>query len=492
MATATEVTQYAKKFIGYNYNRMVSEGMRSGNPSLWCADFVAFILKQKGVKSDLNSSSQQFKSLSGYHDIKGYKPKLGDVFVMTYSKGSGHTGIVTKVSGDSKKWYITTIEGNSNNAVRERSYKSIAPNNIVGFWSPDYKKSSSSSSSTNNTLSSVTIKSVTGSDGITKKTTFIGENIGFKYELFIKDKGKIYMPSTLDDITLDEEDFGTPAKLSFTVLKDNIIDFSEGATVIFKVNGNGVFYGYVFKKSRADHDKISVTAYDQLRYFKNSETYIYKNKKASDLLKMICSDFKLTSGQIDDTKYVIQKRIEDNKTLFDIMKEALELTKKSTGKTFMLFDNFGYISLVDIDSMKTNLLLDDNSLSFSYSSSIDSAYNKVVLYSDNNGVRQKYIFQDGKTISRWGVLQKTQKLEEKETPSVVGPNLLKQYNTVTRTLSVKTFGNIYIKPGSSVFVNLDLGDFIQNGYMTVTKCTHNFKLDEYTMNLTLKGGLING
>ena len=46
----------------------------------------------------------------------------------------------------------------------------------------------------------------------------------------------------------------------------------------FRFNGANVFYGYVFKKSRSDNRLIKVTAYDQLRYFKNKDTISYVNK----------------------------------------------------------------------------------------------------------------------------------------------------------------------------------------------------------------------
>jgi len=500
MATADETVKFAEKFEGYNYNRMVSEGMRSGNPGLWCADFVAFVMKKNNVKNDLNSSSQQFKSLSGYHKRKDYTPKKGDVFVVTYGKNgpsTGHTGIVTSVNRGSKNWTVSTIEGNKNNKVSRGSYKSGGQNNIVGFWEPPYKKSSSTEKSESNSdfeLKSTVIKSSVGSSGAAKRYVYINDRTAYKYELFIQKGIKVYQPSTLDGITLELEEWGTPGKLTFTVLKDNIINFSEGSTVILRVNGKGVFYGYVFTKSRSDHDKINVTAYDQLRYFKNSDTYVYKNKKASDVLKMVASDYRLQTGEISDTGFVIASRIEDNKTLFDIMKEALDITEKNTGKKYILYDNFGYISLVNIDRMKTNLLLNDESLSFDYSSSIDSAYNKIQIYSDNKdtNIREKYIYQNGANISAWGILQKTEKIEEDSSAKIQGETLLAEYNKVTRTLSVVTFGNIYVRPGSSVFVSLNLGDIIQNEYMTVTKSVHTFNDNDYSMNLTLKGGLING
>lgn len=287
---------------------------------------------------------------------------------------------------------------------------------------------------------------------------------------------------------------GSPGSLSFSVVKDDVISFNEGAVVIFKVNGKGIFYGYVFDKSRSSDNIISVVAYDQLRYFKNKETYIYNNKRADEILRMIADDFQLQTGLIENTGYVIPQRIEDNSTLIDIMCTAVSLTKENTNKTYVLYDNFGYLTLQNIENLKTNLLIESETThSFSYSSSINNnTYNKIQIYRDNdNGEREKYIFQDGNTISSWGILQYTDTFEDEENPQSKGKALLEQYNRATRKLSVTTYANINVRAGSSVFVSLNLGDIIAKTYMTVEKAVHTYKNDNCTMQLTLKGGLIN-
>lgn len=483
-ASASDTLKYAESFEGYNYSRMASAGMTGGHPTLWCADFVAFVLKKKGVKSGLGSSSQQFKSLEGYHSASNYKPKKGDVFVLTgnNSVSAGHTGFVLNVGSNG----FNTIEGNSGGKVK-KGYYSFALKSLNGFWTPPYGDKAEKE------ITSTVIEKTVGAAGVAKRYVTVSDRTEFKYELFLQKGTNIYMPSTLDGINLELGEWGTPGKISFSVLKDDILNFSEGSTVIFKVNGYGVFYGYVFGKDREDNNVIKVTAYDQLRYFKNQETYIYKNKKASELFKMIIEDFKLRAGNITDTGYVIAKRIEDNKTLYDIMGEALKLTEENSNKKFYIYDNFGYLDLRSSDEFASNLLLDENSIiDFSYGSSIENTYNKIQIYKDTEtGAREKYIYQDGTTISAWGVLQKTEKLSDDESPDKKGKALLDINNRITRTLDVTTFGNYYIRPGHRVHVNLDVGDFIINGIMTVKTVSHDFTEDEYTMKLKLTGGLIN-
>ena len=88
----------------------------------------------------------------------------------------------------------------------------------------------------------------------------------------------MFTPIVKEGITWETSRKDAPGKLTFTVIKDEVISFNEGSTVIFKVNGKNIFYGFVFSKSRDKEHHIKVTAFDQIRYLKSKHTYIYQNK----------------------------------------------------------------------------------------------------------------------------------------------------------------------------------------------------------------------
>lgn len=77
---------------------------------------------------------------------------------------------------------------------------------------------------------------------------------------------KVYQPVVQEGIEWSTERKNTPGKLVFKVLYDNILDFSEGSPVRMKVDGDNVFFGFVFKQQRSKDKIITVTAYDQLTY----------------------------------------------------------------------------------------------------------------------------------------------------------------------------------------------------------------------------------
>lgn len=314
-----------------------------------------------------------------------------------------------------------------------------------------------------------------------------------EFELIIQNGSDLYVPLVGDSITWKTERKGVPGELDFKVLDDGNIKIEEGNAVSFKVGGKKVFYGFIFTSKRDKEKVISVTCYDQLRYLKNKDTYVYKNKTAGELIKMIAEDFEMQCGEIQDTGYKIPSRIEENTTLFDMIQNALDLTIENKKEMYVMYDDFGKIVLKNISSMVVEILIDeDTGENFDYSSSIDSdTYNKVKLTFDNEdtGKREVYIAQDGNNMNKWGVLQYFDTLSKGENGKAKADALLSLYNQKTRTLSVKNvFGDVRVRGGSMVVVKLNLGDVTINNFMIVEKCKHEFSNNEHFMELNLRGG----
>lgn len=160
-------------------------------------------------------------------------------------------------------------------------------------------------------------------------------------ELLIGHGDKLFYPIVQDGIEWSLERKCVPGKLTFKVLYDSTFPFEEGDPVRFGVDGKNLFYGYIFSKNRSKDGIISITAYDQMRYLKNKDSYIYENKTAGELIRMIADDFGLETGTIEETGYRIAQRAEKDKTLFDIIQNAIDITAQSTGILYTLYDDFG-------------------------------------------------------------------------------------------------------------------------------------------------------
>ncbi len=320
-------------------------------------------------------------------------------------------------------------------------------------------------------------------------------------ELYITGESgeEIYLPAVEEGIEWSTERWGVPGKLTFKVLADDRLKFSEGSAVQLRVGGVGIFFGFVFTQKRDRENKVSVTAYDQLRYLKNKDTYEYENQTASQLIKMIVADFALNAGEIEDTGYVIAYKSESDHTLFDIIQNALDLTLVNSRNMYILYDDFGKLTVKNVANMYVQndngsyLMIDeDTGQNFEYTSSIDTnTYNKVKLIYNNEeaGKREVYIAQDSSNMNKWGILQYHDTISEGENGEAKADALLSLYNKKTRNLRISNaFGDVRVRAGSMLVVNLNLGDTKVENFMLVESVKHMFRNGEHFMNLNLRGG----
>lgn len=309
---------------------------------------------------------------------------------------------------------------------------------------------------------------------------------------------KAYFPATKEDIVWTTKRKGAPGKLTFSVLDDDALGFSEGSTVRMREDSDNIFFGFVFKQQRSRGKLIEVTAYDQLRYLKNKDTIVYENKTADQFLRMVAADYSLNAGELENTGYVIASRVEENTSLFDMVQNALDLTLTNTGEMYVFYDDFGKLTLKHLSSMAVGhpgayLMVDEETgENFSYTSSIDdNTYNKIKLTYDNEetGFREVYMTQDSGNINKWGILQYFDTLSKGENGQVKSDALLKLYNKKTRNLKLtNVLGDNRVRAGSMIVVNLDLGDTKLKNFMLVESCKHTYKESEHWMDLTMRGG----
>lgn len=304
--------------------------------------------------------------------------------------------------------------------------------------------------------------------------------------------GRIQEPVVLEGVTWETARKGEPSRLSFTVVKDDGLSFSEGAEVIFRYGDTNVFHGFIFEKNRNKDHHIQVTAYDQIRYLKATTTYIFNGLRADQVVKRIAEDFKLKVGTLENTGFVIPQLDCPNQTVLDTILDAIDLTVMNTGKLFYLYDDFGALTLKNITSSKTDLLINDTTAEdFDYKTSIDTnTYNRILLVtkSDSEGAGVPTVAQDNKTIGQWGVLQYYEEIQNGENATAKAQALLKLHNKVYRSLTIKNhLGDIRVRGGSGVYLDLNLGDMKAKQHMLVEKAKHTFNNGEHFMDLTLTG-----
>lgn len=313
--------------------------------------------------------------------------------------------------------------------------------------------------------------------------------------VIIQNGQKGFEPIIMDNIQWETERKGSPGKLTLKVYQDGLLDIEEGNVITLKVDDTSVFYGYIFKRTMDKTNVVSLTCYDQMRYLKNKDTYNFKSKTAKKIISSLCKDFGLKVGKLANTGYTIKAVVYDSKTLLDMMQDALEMTLTNTKKLFVLYDDFGKMTLKNVDDMRVGLVIDaDTAESFDFEATIDSnVYNKIrLMYEDSETHKREFwTVQDKKTQKKWGILQYYESISKEETEGAKkkAKSMLSLYNQEAKHLTIKDcIGDLRVRAGSMVVVQMTIGTEEISNWMVVDKCTHTFKENEHFMTLKLIGG----
>lgn len=91
----------------------------------WCMAFVYWCYLEASIQTAAKNTLKKTGGvLAQWNTIdskyKKQEPQVGDVFIMDFGKGLGHTGFVTKILPNKK---VETIEGNTNDDGSREGYK---------------------------------------------------------------------------------------------------------------------------------------------------------------------------------------------------------------------------------------------------------------------------------------------------------------------------------------------------------------------------------
>lgn len=510
---AKDIIDIAIAELGYaeQGNNQTKYGAWMGmNGAAWCHMFVSWCACQAGESAAVpktastSSGMQWFKNKGLFKNKEHYTPKRGDV--VYFKTGRSHVGLVEYVSGNT----LHTVEGNSSNRVARRTY-SLSEKTITGYGVPRYKNLNTKNSGGGSSSQEEQQKKQNAKEELAylkrvlEKKQPTAETVkgevkethslpnGIVDVLVTNGKNRFFVPVE-DGMKIVWERQGTPGTLTFSAMYDKKFKIVEGNSVLVSVDGTKFFYGFVFKHSMSKDGIVSYTAYDQLRYLKNKDNVIYVKKRADQVISQIAKKFKLQTGKLANTGYVIPKRIDDNTELFDAIQNALDLTTMMKGRVYVLYDDAGKLTLADVSKMKVNTCLVDEETGrdFTYEISIDDdVYNQIKLMYENKktGKYDIYIAKNSEKINKWGLLQYTDKIDDPDLGKLKSQALLKLYGKKKRTLSISgVIGNKNVRAGSLVPVMLKVHELNVSNYMLVEKVTHTFKNREWTMDLIVSGG----
>ena len=316
-------------------------------------------------------------------------------------------------------------------------------------------------------------------------------------ELYLQNSndGTIYNISEIaEEIEISDNIDGEASKLTTILQQDpnNILKISNGSIISFIVDGKGFFFGYVFKVGTDADNNYKITAYDQLRYFKNNDIMTTQNQTASNIFATICSSNNMKYNIKAPTSYIPEPYVHDKKTYYAIVKRGMNLASLYDNKRYFIRDDFGTLTWSELGLEKTNIILGDNSLiySYTYEKSIDSdVYNQIKMYRDNEetGKRDIWIVKDSDNMKRWGLLQYLEKADNDANAEQVrqsAENYLKKYNKEKETLKMEADGIIELRAGRGIKFELEKLGFSK--WMWIINSKHRFTKYQHTMELEVE------
>lgn len=254
-----------------------------------------------------------------------------------------------------------------------------------------------------------------------------------------------------------------------------------GYWVLCEIDGKRIFRGYIFKISKDKTGVAKILAYDQLRYLKTNHSYSFIGMSVDEIVKKIATDFILAVGNLSVVPYKIPSLICEDTTLFDMIDEALTQTLNNTGLIYVLYDDFGELTLKQASEMQKNKIVGDMSASnYTYTLDIDKeTYNQVRLVraNKNTGKADVVIVNDSSTINKWGLLQYYEKIDENANEAQMqqtAETRLKYYNRVLETITFENvIGDFDVRAGVMIPIKIEKLSKFQSPYWLICdKVTH--------------------
>ncbi|WP_139491792.1 XkdQ/YqbQ family protein [Brevibacillus dissolubilis] len=263
----------------------------------------------------------------------------------------------------------------------------------------------------------------------------------------------------------------------------------NGMGIVFRRDGSELFQGVIFTCDYSS-GHVSVTAYDELFYLaQNKDSYLFTGKKASDIIRTLCTDFSIDKGEIKDTKHVIPYLLFDGDSLYDMVMKALQITYKHTGQRYALFSREGKVHLIPRAENIRKWVIESgvNLVDYSYARSVEGTVTRVKLITGEEKKTIEVTEKNDGLIEKYGVLQHFEKVSEKLNRAQLqdrAKKILEKEGKEKKTFRLSNIPGIPdVVTGTAVFVVVpELG--VKQAYY-IEEDSHSFAGRKHTMSLTL-------
>lgn len=298
-------------------------------------------------------------------------------------------------------------------------------------------------------------------------------------------------------LTLHSERTCTP-----TILRGTVPDVTGnmpqmGATVRLRVDGQAVFYGRLFAVEIDRWGVMSFTAYDSLRYLKNSFSNYYAGSyTVQQVIRDIAKANNLEVGKLADVPAVGRHLTIDNESGFDAISRVVDTSIVLNNRILVFYDNLGKLTLSWADEMTTDILIGDDSLATEYTFSCDideDTYNIVSFYHESSsaGGRAYVDAYDSDTQTVWGTLRMVESQDDILSEAQMqdrANKTLGMKNRPLKKMSITALGVVGLRAGMMISIHFpSVPDSISKRQtVIVDSVEHTFEDSTHTMQLEVR------
>lgn len=267
-----------------------------------------------------------------------------------------------------------------------------------------------------------------------------------------------------------------------------------GDTVRLRVDGTSIFLGRVFSTSINRWGVLSFTAYDQMRYLKNTySNCYYGDYSPKQVITDIAQLYGLKLGKIEDVPKIGYKLSIDNESCFDVISKLVDTACVLTKKILVFYDNLGELELRYADDMISDVLIGDSSLATEYQLTTDidnDTYNQIGLYreSSETGARRFATVEDQANVNKWGSLRLIESVDDILTYAQMqdrAEKMLEMKNRPFKTMTISALGVVGLRAGMMITIHFpSLDDSVSKRQMVILDSVeHHFEDSIHTMEL---------
>lgn len=275
--------------------------------------------------------------------------------------------------------------------------------------------------------------------------------------ILITDSGGTYDATKfVDTVTWSGEYTQCARTLKFNLVMEqtnSTVPCNVGDSVIFKSDGQLLFDGFIVSRQKnTGSNKIEIQCFDRGFYLnRNKGVYKFSGQTPENIVKRICADFGILTGEIAETGIPITRNF-IGVSLYQIIMTAYTLAAEKTKASYMPMFKGDRFCIVEKRINSETMVIEGgaNLMEASCTESIEKMVNQVVIYNQDDKIVKT--LKNDEFIRLYGLMQEYIKQGDNDSESEKKAQKTLDDNGFSQKMTVEELGGVSNITGGTVVV----------------------------------------